>query len=65
MATVTGEVVQRGKGFGFMSRTAGGADVFAHYCESPPSFRELRKVRSDLRHHAGQKGPQAENIVPT
>ncbi|MFI0421475.1 cold shock domain protein CspD [Spongiactinospora gelatinilytica] len=55
------------KGFGFIEQDGGGADVFAHYSNivSQGGYRELRegqKVAFDVTQ--GQKGPQAENIVP-
>jgi CspA family cold shock protein len=54
------------KGFGFIAQDGGGADVFAHYSNIATSgFRELQegqKVTFDVTQ--GQKGPQAENIVP-
>ena len=60
------QVVQRGKGFGFIEQDGGGADVFAHYSNiAAQGYRELRegqKVSFDVTQ--GQKGPQAENIVP-
>jgi cold shock protein len=54
------------KGFGFIEQDGGGADVFAHYSNiAAQGFRELQegqKVQFDITQ--GQKGPQAENIVP-
>jgi CspA family cold shock protein len=54
------------KGFGFIEQDGGGADVFAHYSNiAAQGFRELQegqKVSFDVTQ--GQKGPQAENIVP-
>jgi CspA family cold shock protein len=54
------------KGFGFIEQDGGGADVFAHYSNIATSgFRELQegqKVTFDVTQ--GQKGPQAENILP-
>ncbi|MEO3810517.1 cold-shock protein [Sphaerisporangium sp. B11E5] len=54
------------KGFGFIEQDGGGADVFAHYSNiAAQGYRELRegqKVQFDVTQ--GQKGPQAENIVP-
>jgi len=51
---------------GFIEQDGGGADVFAHYSNIATSgFRELQegqKVTFDVTQ--GQKGPQAENIVP-
>ncbi|MEK2474342.1 MULTISPECIES: cold-shock protein [Streptomyces] len=54
------------KGFGFIAQDGGGPDVFAHYSNiQSQGFRELQegqRVSFDVTQ--GQKGPQAENIVP-
>ncbi|MET7763751.1 cold-shock protein [Streptomyces sp. NPDC005336] len=54
------------KGFGFIEQDGGGADVFAHYSNiATQGFRELQegqKVTFDVTQ--GQKGLQAENILP-
>ncbi|MFF4606496.1 cold-shock protein [Streptomyces sp. NPDC001339] len=54
------------KGFGFIQQDGGGPDVFAHYSNiQSQGFRELQegqRVSFDVTQ--GQKGPQAENIVP-
>ncbi|HEY0541740.1 MAG TPA: cold-shock protein [Actinoallomurus sp.] len=54
------------KGFGFIEQDGGGADVFAHFSNiAAQGFRELQegqKVEFDITQ--GQKGLQAENIVP-
>jgi cold shock protein len=54
------------KGFGFIEPDGGGPDVFAHHSNIvAQGYRELRegqKVEFDITQ--GQKGPQAENIVP-
>jgi CspA family cold shock protein len=54
------------KGFGFIEQDGGGPDVFAHYSNiAAQGFRELQdgqRVSFDVTQ--GQKGPQAENIVP-
>jgi CspA family cold shock protein len=66
MATGTVKWFNAEKGFGFIEQDGGGADVFAHYSNIAASgFRELQegqKVTFDVTQ--GQKGPQAENIVP-
>ncbi|GLW10391.1 cold-shock protein [Microtetraspora sp. NBRC 13810] len=66
MATGTVKWFNSEKGFGFIQQDDGGADVFAHYSNiAAQGYRELRegqKVSFDITQ--GQKGPQAENIVP-
>jgi CspA family cold shock protein len=66
MATGTVKWFNAEKGFGFIEQDGGGADVFAHYSNiATQGFRELQegqKVTFDVTQ--GQKGPQAENIVP-
>jgi CspA family cold shock protein len=67
MATGTVKWFNSEKGFGFIAQDGGGADVFAHYSNivSNGGYRELnegQKVSFDIVQ--GQKGPQAENIVP-
>jgi len=67
MSTVTGTVkwFNEAKGFGFIAQE-GGPDVFAHYSAIQGSgFKTLaegQKVEFTITE--GQKGPQAENIVP-
>ncbi|GHE39377.1 MULTISPECIES: cold-shock protein [Streptomyces] len=67
MATGTVKWFNAEKGFGFIAQDGGGADVFAHYSNiATQGFRELQegqKVTFDVTQ--GQKGPQAENIVPS
>lgn len=64
---VTGTVkwFNEAKGFGFIQQS-GGPDVFAHYSAiSGSGFKTLaegQKVEFNITQ--GQKGPQAENIVP-
>ncbi|MFC0038954.1 MULTISPECIES: cold-shock protein [Actinomadura] len=66
MATGTVKWFNAEKGFGFIAQDDGGADVFAHYSNiAAQGFRELQegqKVTFDVTQ--GQKGLQAENIVP-
>jgi CspA family cold shock protein len=54
-----------GKGFGFIER-ANGKDLFVHFRaivgEGHRSLEEGQKV--EFTETAGQKGPQAENVVP-
>jgi len=53
------------KGFGFIERE-GGADVFVHFSavqsEGFKSLKEGQAVTMDVVD--GQKGPQAENVIP-
>ena len=66
MATGTVKWFNAEKGFGFIEQEDGGSDVFAHYSNiNATGFRELlegQKVTFDVTQ--GQKGLQAENIVP-
>ena len=67
MATTTGTVkwFNDSKGFGFIEQE-NGPDVFAHFSaiqgEGFKSLSEGQKVSFTIVD--GQKGPQAENIVP-
>ena len=67
MSTVTGTVkwFNESKGFGFIAQEDG-PDVFAHFSAIQGSgFKTLvegQKVEFTITQ--GQKGPQAENIVP-
>jgi len=53
------------KGFGFITQD-GGPDVFVHFSAiAADGYRELRehqRVEFDVKD--GDKGPQAENVVP-
>jgi CspA family cold shock protein len=66
MATGTVKWFNAEKGFGFIEQDGGGNDVFAHYSNiAAQGFRELQegqKVQFDITQ--GQKGLQAENIIP-
>lgn len=68
MATVSGTVkwFNDSKGFGFITPESGGDDLFAHFSAiSGSGFKTLKegqKVTFEIT--AGQKGPQASNIVP-
>lgn len=65
--TVTGTVkwFNEAKGFGFIQQ-ASGPDVFAHFSAiSGSGFKTLAEGQQvQFTITQGQKGPQAENIVP-
>ena len=67
MSTTTGTVkwFNEAKGFGFIAQESG-PDVFAHFSaiqgDGFKTLAEGQKVEFSLTQ--GQKGPQAENIVP-
>ncbi|MDH4054809.1 MAG: cold-shock protein [Gammaproteobacteria bacterium] len=67
MATVTGTVkwFNEAKGFGFIEQESG-PDVFAHFSNIQGSgFKTLAEGQKvEFTVTDGQKGPQAENIVP-
>jgi CspA family cold shock protein len=54
------------KGYGFIQREDGGADVFVHYSEIQGSgyrsLEENQKVEFEVGQ--GTKGPQAQNVRP-
>jgi CspA family cold shock protein len=54
------------KGFGFIER-ADGPDVFVHHSAiKSEGFRTLKEGQSvTMEVTQGQKGPQAENVVPS
>ncbi len=67
MSTTTGTVkwFNEAKGFGFIAQESG-PDVFAHFSaiqgDGFKTLAEGQKVEFTITQ--GQKGPQAENIVP-
>ena len=67
MSTVTGTVkwFNEAKGFGFIEQESG-PDVFAHFSNiSGSGFKTLAEGQKvEFTVTDGQKGPQAENIVP-
>lgn len=66
MATGTVKWFDETKGFGFISQTDGGPDVFVHFRAIQSSgfkvLSEGQKVSFDVE--KGPKGPQASNVVP-
>jgi CspA family cold shock protein len=68
MSTITGQVkwFNDSKGFGFIEQE-GGPDVFVHFsaiqADGFKSLAEGQKVSFTVTQ--GQKGPQAENVVPS
>ncbi|GAA3712883.1 cold-shock protein [Streptomyces tremellae] len=67
MASGTVKWFNSEKGFGFIAQDSGGPDVFAHYSNiAMTGYRELtegQKVTFEVTQ--GNKGPQAENILPS
>lgn len=65
MATGTVKWFDATKGFGFITPTEGGKDVFAHHTaiqgEGFKTLDENQEVTFDIVE--GEKGPQASNIV--
>jgi len=48
------------KGFGFITPSDGGNDVFVHKTDAPDSLRERDRVEFDVGE--GEKGPKATNV---
>ena len=68
MSSTTGTVkwFNAEKGFGFISQSNGGPDVFVHFRaivgDGYKSLAEGQRVTFTVEN--GQKGPQAANVVP-
>ena len=68
MSSTTGTVkwFNAEKGFGFISQSNGGLDVFVHFRaiagDGYKSLTEGQRVTFTVEN--GQKGPQAANVVP-
>lgn len=68
MSSTTGTVkwFNEEKGFGFISQSNGGPDVFVHFrAIAGDGFKTLAEgQRVTFTVENGQKGPQAANVVP-
>jgi CspA family cold shock protein len=54
------------KGYGFIQRADGGADVFVHYSEIQTNGYKTLEENQKVTFEVGQgtKGPQAQNVRP-
>jgi len=66
MSTGTVKWFNESKGFGFISQSDGGADVFVHFSAiQGGGFKTLAEGQAvSFTVENGPKGPQASNVVP-
>ncbi|HEX9803670.1 MAG TPA: cold-shock protein [Gammaproteobacteria bacterium] len=66
MSTGTVKWFNESKGFGFISQSDGGADVFVHFSAiQGGGFKTLAEGQAvSFNVENGPKGPQASNVVP-
>jgi CspA family cold shock protein len=67
MATGTVKWFNESKGFGFISQSDGGADVFVHFSAiQGGGFKTLAEGQAvSFTVENGPKGPQASNVIPS
>jgi CspA family cold shock protein len=67
MATGTVKWFNESKGFGFISQSDGGADVFVHFSAiQGGGFKTLAEGQAvSFNVENGPKGPQASNVIPS
>lgn len=67
MSTGTVKWFNESKGFGFISQSDGGADVFVHFSAiQGGGFKTLAEGQAvSFTVENGPKGPQASNVVPS
>jgi CspA family cold shock protein len=65
MATGTVKWFNDAKGYGFIAPEAGGKDLFVHHTNiAGQGFKSLAEgARVEYEERAGQKGPEAVNVV--
>jgi CspA family cold shock protein len=67
MSTGTVKWFNESKGFGFISQSDGGADVFVHFSAiQGGGFKTLAEGQAvSFNVENGPKGPQASNVIPS